>query len=51
MTKVAAWVISIALIAAAFRLPRRLLEMLMWLALAVTVAWTLALFAFPVVHR
>jgi flagellar biosynthesis component FlhA len=44
MIKLAAWVISIALVALACRLPRRVLDFLMWLALAVSVAWTLALF-------
>ena len=44
MVKVAAWVISIALVVLACRLPRRALDLLMWLALAVSVAWTLALF-------
>jgi hypothetical protein len=44
MVKVAAWVISIVLVALACRLPRRVLDFLMWLTLAVMVAWTLALF-------
>ncbi len=44
MTKIAAWAISIALVAMACRLPRRVLDVLMWLALAVSVALTLALF-------
>ncbi len=44
MTKIAAWVISVALVVLALRLPRRLLDVLMFLALALTAAWTLALF-------
>jgi hypothetical protein len=48
MSRLAAWGISIvalaALIVLAFRLPARLLNALMWLALAVCAAWTLALF-------
>jgi len=44
MTKLAAWVISIALVALACLLPRRVLDVLMWLAIAVSVAWTVALF-------
>jgi len=45
MIKLAAWVISITLVVSAFWLPRRVLDFLMWLALAVSVAWTIALFA------
>ncbi|HEY7928830.1 MAG TPA: hypothetical protein VID71_02385 [Steroidobacteraceae bacterium] len=44
MIKLAAWVISITVVVLACRLPRRVLDFLMWLALAVSVAWTLALF-------
>jgi hypothetical protein len=44
MAKIAAWAISITLVALACRLPRRALDVLMWLALAVATAWTLALF-------
>ena len=44
MIRVAAWAIAIALVALAWRLPRRVLDVLMWLALAITTAWTLALF-------
>jgi hypothetical protein len=44
MIRLSAWVISIALVALACRLPRRALDFLMWLALAVSAAWTLALF-------
>lgn len=44
MARILAWVISIVLVVAAFWLPRRLLEFMMWLALAVATAWTLALF-------
>lgn len=46
MAKFAAWAISIALVALACLLPRRVLDLLMWLALAVATAWTLALFTF-----
>jgi hypothetical protein len=42
--KLAAWIISIALVALAWFLPRRVLDFLMWVALAISAAWTLALF-------
>jgi hypothetical protein len=45
--KIAAWVISIALVAMAFWLPRRVLNVLMYLGLALLAAWTLALFTLP----
>ena len=47
MGKFAAWGISIVLVALACLLPRRVLDVLMWLALAVAAAWTLALFTLP----
>ena len=46
MGKTAAWVVSIAVVGLACLLPRRVLDVLMWLALAVATAWTLALFTF-----
>ncbi len=44
MAKLAAWVIGIAVVALACLLPRRVLNVLMYLGLAVLAAWTLALF-------
>jgi hypothetical protein len=45
MKMIAAWVISIAVVVLACRLPRRVLTALMILGLALLAVWTLALFA------
>lgn len=39
-----AWTIGIAVVVLACRLPQRVLNVLMYLALALVAAWTLALF-------
>jgi hypothetical protein len=44
MAKIGAWALGIALIAVAWWLPRRVLDVLMILGLAFLAAWTLALF-------
>ena len=43
MIKFVAWAVSIALVVVALRLPRRVLDMMMVLALAITIAMTIAL--------
>ena len=42
--KIAAWALGIALIALAWRLPHRVLTVMMILGLALLAVWTLALF-------
>jgi hypothetical protein len=43
MIKLVAWVLSIALVVVALRLPRPVLDVMMVLALAITIAMTIAL--------
>jgi hypothetical protein len=43
MIKFVAWAVSIGLVLLALRMPRRLLDVLMVLALAITIAMTVAL--------